>query len=154
MSDIIFQVEDYNEVIEELKPLFDQHWEEVAIHQDKIKLNPDYDQYQDLADKGILHIATARDDGKLIGYFISFVKAHPHYRDHLFAVNDILFLLPEYRHADAGCGLFMYAEEMLKERGCSVVMIHMKTHVPFDSLCQALEYENVERIYSKYIGDK
>ena len=154
MSNIIFKVETYHEVIEEMKPLFDQHWEEIAIHQDKIKLNPDYSRYEELDSTGMLHIVTARDEGKLVGYFISFLEYHLHYKDHIFASNDICFLLPEYRHAEAGIGLFQYAERNLKDIGVSVIMIHMKTHAPFDTLCEVLEYENVERTYSKYVGEE
>lgn len=154
MSNITFQVESFEDTVEEMKPLFDLHWEEIAIHRDKIKLNPDYEQYALLCEAGALHIVTARDGGKMIGYFISFLQPHLHYLDHTFAINDVLFLLPEYRHTDIGAGMFMYAEEKLKEAGASVIIIHMKTHAPFDSLCLALGYENVERNYSKYVGDE
>ncbi len=150
-KEILFDVEFYDEVIEELRPIFADHWKEVALYQDKIPLSPDSDKYREMEKSGNLHIVTARDGEKLIGYFVSFISYHPHYKETLFANNDILYLHPEYRGADTALGMFIYAEECLADLGVEVLMLHMKTAKPFDALCEALEYENVERLYSKYI---
>lgn len=150
---IVYSVEKLSECLEEIKPLLEHHYEEVAMYKDKIKLEPDYDKYLSMADDGLLHVVTARDEGKLIGYFVSFLLPHIHYSSTVYAVNDILFIDKEYRNAKVGLGLFSYAEEQLKAEGASVIVIHMKTSVPFDSLCEGLGYDYAERNYSKYIGD-
>jgi hypothetical protein len=72
--------------------LLEQHWEEIALNKGAIKLNPDWDTYFDLEDKGNLKIFTAREDGKLVGYFVVLCRHHLHYKDHLFAFNDVLYL--------------------------------------------------------------
>jgi len=148
-----YVVETLGECLDEMKPLLEKHWEEIALHKDKIELNPDYDKYQEMEDAGTLHIVTARIGGRLVGYFISFIMLHPHYKDHSFAVNDILFVDMSYRRTTVGVGMFKYAENKLKEMGVSVIMVSMKTHAPFDQLCESLGYDNVERNYSKYIGE-
>ena len=152
-KNVAYAVETLDECLTEMKPLLEKHWEEIALHKDKIELSPDYDKYYQIEDNGCLHIVTARKGGLLIGYFISFVNHHPHYQEHSFAVNDILFVDPAYRKSSVGGLMFKYAEDRLQEMGVSVVMIAMKTHSPFDELCLALGYNSVERVYSKYIGE-
>tara|TARA_R110000772_G_scaffold64511_2_gene144274 strand:- start:1682 stop:2146 length:465 start_codon:yes stop_codon:yes gene_type:complete len=149
-----YQIEKLADVLEEMKPILQKHWEEVALYKDQIALNPDYDKYQSLEEMGALRIATVRSGGKLIGYFISMINPHLHYQDHLYAINDILYLEESFRGADVALELFLFAEEDLKSLGVDVLIIAMKTAKPFDALCEALGHSNVERVYSKFIGEK
>lgn len=150
---IEYSEETVDECLMEIIPLLREHWEEIAWYKDKIKLNPDYGVYYQMEANGILHIVTARDDGKLIGYYISLVTPNPHYKDHFFAVNDILFVLPEYRGGTTAYRMFKYAFDKLTERGASVITIHMKTDAMFDGLCEKLGMERQEYLYTKYVGD-
>lgn len=148
-----FKVEKLDECLDEMKPLLEDHWEEIAIYRDKIKLNFDEEKYRFMEKAGTLHIVTARDKGELVGYFVSFIVTHMHYSDHTYAMNDILFLLPDYRHAGNAADMFGYAEDRLKELGVSVISLHMKVEHPFHTLSDYLGYDRVEYNYSKYIGD-
>lgn len=155
MSNITFQVESVKSVLEEIKPILQLHWEEIALYKNKIVLDPDYDKYVKLDEEGVIRLVTARDGEKLIGYFISMISPHLHYKQDLYAINDILYLDKAYRGADTAIGMFSFAEEDLKSLGVSVIIISMKVMKPFDALCEALEYTCVERAYSKCIkGDK
>jgi len=135
----------------EARPLLEKHWEEIAINKDHIKLNPDWEAYADLEASGNLKIFTARNDGALVGYFVVFVRKHIHYKDHLFAHNDILFLSEPYRKGYTGIKLIKFAEECLKADGVSVLTINTKTHRPFDGVLQRLGFNHVENIYSKFL---
>jgi GNAT superfamily N-acetyltransferase len=132
-------------------PLLEKHWQEIALNKDKIKLNPDWDAYADLEDAGVLRIFTARDDNKLVGYFVTFVKLHLHYKDHLFAYNDVLFLASDYRKGFVGPKLMKFAEKCLKEDGVAVLVVNTKLHKPFDTLLKWLGYKHVENLYSKVL---
>lgn len=133
-------------------PLLEKHWEEIALHKDKIKLNPDWEAYANLEDAGILKIFTARDtEGKLVGYFVVFVKAHIHYKDHLFAYNDIIFVDQEYRKGFTSVRLMKFAEKCLKADGAEVMVVNTKRHKPFDSLLVWLGYKHIENLYSKVL---
>lgn len=133
-------------------PLLEKHWEEVALNKDKIKLNPDWDAYADLEDAGVLKIFTARDsDWKLIGYFVVFVKAHIHYKDHLFSYNDIIFVDQAYRKGFTSPRLMKFAEKCLKADGVEVMIVNTKMHKPFDSLLIWLGYKHIENLYSKVL---
>lgn len=148
-----FQQEFLTSVVEDAKELLERHWEEIAVNKDKIKLNPHWEAYVDLEDSGQLRIFTARENGQLIGYFVVIVGVNLHYKDHVFAVNDILYLHPSWRKGLTGVKLIKFAEKCLKLEGVSVLNINTKTHRPFDSLMSYMKYDLVERVYQKYIGD-
>lgn len=154
MSNIEYKLETLDECLDEMIPIIEAHWEEVSMYQDKVKLSPDWDMYRKVEEADALVLMTVRDEGKLIGYFVFFVQPHMHYSEDVFAVTDALYLDQGYRHSDVSISMFIEAEEFLRQSGVSVIKVSMKTHAPFDSLCEAMGYFNVERIYSKYIGDK
>jgi len=148
-----FQQEFLATAATDAKELLELHWEEIAINKEKIKLNPHWEAYVDLEDAGQLRIFTARENDKLIGYFVVIVGINLHYKDHVFAVNDILYLHKSWRRGLTGVKLIKFAEKCLKLDGVSVISINTKTHRPFDSLMSYLKYNMVERVYQKYIGD-
>lgn len=129
------------------------HWEEIAVNKDKIKLNPDWDAYHALEQNQRLKIFTARAKEELVGYFVVITGSNLHYKDHVFAVNDILYLKKEYRKGRTGIKLIKFAEKYLRDDGVSVLNINTKVHKPFDVLMEHMGFDLVERVYSKYIGD-
>jgi GNAT superfamily N-acetyltransferase len=129
------------------------HWEEIAVNKDKIKLNPDWDTYRTLENSDKLKIFTARVKEELVGYFVVITGSNLHYKDHVFAVNDILYLKKEYRKGRTGIKLIKFAEKYLRDDGVSVLNINTKVHKPFDVLMEHMGFGLVERVYSKYIGD-
>lgn len=140
--------------------LIQEHWQEIAVNKEKIKLNPDWGAYEELELNGRIKIFTAREysgnssnQGTLVGYFVVFINNHLHYKDHVFAYNDILFLKKEYRKGTTGIKLIKFAENALKEDGVSVLVVNTKVHKPFDPVMERLGFNLVERVYSKYIGD-
>lgn len=148
---ITYQQESLVTVKADIIPLLEKHWEEVALNKEKIKLNPDWDAYANLEDAGILKIFTARDDRKLVGYFVVFVKSHIHYKDHLFCYNDVIFVDEEYRKGFTSPRLIKFAEKCLKADGVEVMIVNTKRHKPFDSLLVWLGYKHIENLYSKVL---
>lgn len=148
-----YQQEFLATVEKDIRPLLERHWNDIAVNKDKIKLNPDWDAYHSLEQDGMLKIFTAREQGELVGYFVVIVHRNLHYKDHLFASNDVIFLHPDHRKGRTGIKLVQFSEKCLKEDGVSVLAINTKVHKPFDKLMQFLGFSLVERIYSKYIGD-
>ena len=135
------------------EPLLQEHWDEVALNKDKIKINPDWDAYYALEEQGKLKVFTARDGEKLVGYFVVFVSPHIHYKDHLFAKNDLIYLAPSHRKGFTGIKLLKFAEGCLKADGVSVLVVNTKNHRPFHKIMQFLGFSPSETLYSKYIGD-
>lgn len=136
----------------ELEELFKLHWEEIALNKDKIQLNPNWDAYEAIEESGHLKIFTARSNGTLIGYFFVVVSVSLHYKDHLFADNDLVYVHKDYRKGFTGINLIKFAEKCLREDGVSLLKINTKVHRPFDKLMDYLKFNCVERVYTKYIG--
>ena len=148
-----YQQEFLTSVVDDIKPLIKSHWDEIALNQDRIKLNPDWDAYQNFEDQDRLRIFTSRDKDELVGYFVVIIGVNIHYKDHLFASNDIIYLSPNHRKGFTGIRLIKLAEKCLREDGISVLTINTKVHQPFDKLMDFLKFNKIERVYSKYVGD-
>lgn len=129
MSDIVFAVETYDQIIDEIKPILPEHWAELAVHKD-IPLDPDYGFYERASMAGMLLFMTVRKAGALIGYAIWVVKAHPHYQRHTWALNDIVWLHPEHRGEKTGKALVAFWEGSLRVRGVAVVHVDTKIVAP------------------------
>jgi hypothetical protein len=148
---IIFQKEKLSDILDEAKPLFHEHWEEIAGNKDKYPLNVNYDVYLALDKTGALHVVTARDNGKLVGYVITIVLPHLHYMDCLTAMNDILMLKKEYRRGTTGIRMLKFSEESLNERGVMRHILHIKTCLDWGKIAERLGYIQTEKTYEKTV---
>ena len=149
-----YQQEFLDQVKDDILSLLDLHYKEIALNQDKIKLNPDWNVYSELEQQGRLKIFTARDNDTLVGYFVVVVGVNMHYKDHTFACNDIIYLHKDYRKGFAGIKLIKFAKKCLTEDGVSVLAINTKVHQPFDKVLERLGFNLIERVYSSYLqGD-
>ena len=142
-----YQQEFLSQVELDIQTLIELHWEEIALNQDKIKLNPDWNAYHNLETEGKLKIFTARDGDRLVGYFVVILGTNIHYKDHVFASNDIIYLHKDYRKGFAGVRLIKFAESCLKEDGVSVLLINTKTHKPFDKVLERLQFKQIGRAH-------
>jgi GNAT superfamily N-acetyltransferase len=143
-----FALENLARVRREIEPLIKQHYDDIALNKDIIKLNPDWEGYARLDNINALRVYTARKDGELVGYFVVIVSKSLHYRDHLFANNDIIFLAKSARKGLTGVKLIKYAIESLAAEGITKLHINTKAHQPFDAILERLNFEEIERVYS------
>jgi len=149
----VFNMESFEDVLEEAKPLLDRHWELIALRKDKIKLAPDFEKYRELDRAGSLKIATIRVEGRLVGYWVAFLSHHPHYKNDLMALTDIFFLLPEYRSGLLGYRFLEYVEQEMKNLGVVQIMAGTKLHYDLSRLFERLGWTATDMMYAKYIGD-
>jgi L-amino acid N-acyltransferase YncA len=148
-----YEKETFDSVINDIKPLLEDHYEEIALHKDKIPFSPNYFMYKELEDKGILDIFTARKDDELVGYCILFTMPHLHYYTTVFSNVDIFYIKPEYRGKMVGIRLNKFVESQLKKKGVKVINHHIKYEHDFSQMLYRDNYEDAEKIVSKYIGD-
>jgi hypothetical protein len=87
-----------------------------------------------------------------MGYFVIMVSRSLHYKDHLFANNDIVFLTKPARKGLTGLKLVKFAMESLKAEGVTKLHINTKTHQPFDPIMERLGFEEIETVFSKVLG--
>ena len=125
---ISLSVESVATVKDEIGGLLQMHYDEVAMHKDRIKLDPDWGRYEAMEINRALAIFTARDHGKLVGYAVFVIAWHLHYKDTLLASNDVLFLHPDYRStSSAGLRLIQYADQRLAgDYGVDKIVWHIK----------------------------
>ena len=143
-----FAIENLAKVRHEIEQLLEQHWQEIALNKDIIKMNPDWEAYARLDAVNSLRIYTARKDDQLMGYFVVLVSKSLHYRDHLFANNDVIFLSKSARKGLTGVKLIKYAIESLAAEGITKLHINTKAHQPFDAILERLKFDAIERVYS------
>lgn len=144
-----FQAESWAECVAEMRPLWVEHYREIALDQDLFTADMDEARYEALEAAGSLHITTARCDEVLAGYCICFLMPHFHYKSSgLVALADMYFVAPEHRN---GCGakLFVAMEQGLRERG--VKRAHMSCKVHFDQqlLFERLGWKFTDKTFSK-----
>lgn len=108
-----------------LEGLLVDHWAEVAHDRELIALNPDWGQYLAEEKAGRFLSYSVHAGTTLVGYSGFFVLRSMHYRDHVFAVNDVIYLRPQERGVD-GLALIVNVERDLAKRGVSKVFYHVK----------------------------
>ena len=117
---------------ETLEQIRDEEFEDILkLHSKELtefsfQLNPNWDTYQQLEDIDALHIVTARDNEKLVGYYVSIITTHHHYKDALIAENDLHYILPEYRKGWLGYKFLKQAIQFLKDRNVDIILHTMK----------------------------
>lgn len=150
---ITFAVEDWFAVRDQMAHLWPAHWEEVAINKDVIKLDPDFDTYDVFARNGMLHMVIARRAGEIVGYHVSIVRPHLHYRTSLSAFTDVYYISPEYRTGRTPLRLFQFTEKSLKARGVQKMFTGTKVFLDAGRLFEHMGWTLTEKLYTKYVGD-
>lgn len=151
---IVFCVESLTQWLEELKSLFPAHWKELALDQDKVPLDPQYDIYLQRDARGEVLFVAGRSGGRIVAYFVGFVAPGLHYRTCSTLTMDIFWVHPEFRGQGAGLELFKCVEREAKRRGVQRMFVGSKLHRDASWLFQKLGYIEVERYYSVWLGDK
>lgn len=148
---ITSQIESFTEQLPELKQLLPLHYQELALNQDTIPLDPQYDIYESRESLGELLYVTLRENGGLIGYYIGFVSPGLHYRTCLTCITDIFYIHKDHRGKKSGLLLFQTVENELKRRGVNRWFTGSKCHLDASGFFELLGFERVEIYYSKMI---
>lgn len=147
------QIESFGDRLEEFRPLFPLHWAELALNQDKVPLDPQYDLYLAREARGELLFVTLREAGAPVGYFLGFIAPGMHYRTCLTCTMDIFWVHPDQRAKGMpGVRLFRAVEKELRRRGVQRWFAGSKVHADASALFERLAFERVEVYYSKWLG--
>ncbi|MGH8277870.1 MAG: GNAT family N-acetyltransferase, partial [Steroidobacteraceae bacterium] len=123
-SDVTFGRESLAQVRSaDLDALLMRHYLEIAHFKD-IPLEVDWDRYAIAEEQGRLRAFTARAGTQLIGYAGFLVGSNLHFKTSLQAVQDVLFLVPEYRNRHIGLQFLRYCDEELRSEGVQAVYLH------------------------------
>ncbi len=135
----------------EFLPLLKEHYAELWKHRD-IPLSPDFQRYYAMSQAGMLHIVTARSEGKLIGYCVSMLMKGLHYSGAGFASVDIVYLDREYRKGLVAYRMLEFMESDLKGKGITFIQHHVKPEPDFSPLLSRMGFEDFEKIMMKRIN--
>lgn len=156
------QVESLTRGFEEWKQWHVKHWEELALNKDKVPLSMQYGLYLQKDAAGEVLYVTAREDGRLLGYFVGFIAPALHYSTCLTLQMDGYWLHPELRNSDSlsivdaemiCVELFETVKKEAKRRGVQRTFYGSKLHKDSAKLFDYLGMTEVERYYSEWIGD-
>jgi len=150
---ITCHIESFEAHLSELQGLLPLHYQELALNQDQVPLDPQYEIYIERERQGGLLFVTLRDAGEMVGYYIGFIAPGLHYKTCLTCITDIFFVRPDKRNGTAGIKLFRFVEKELKRRGVQRWLTGSKVKHDASALFEFLKFEKVEIFYSKWLGD-
>ena len=122
MGDLTFQQETVEEVIDDIKPLVEQHHQESSFISD-LPLDPNFDNYFRLEENKVLRVYTARKSGQLVGYAIYIVMNSTYHRTILEATQSLIFIPKEHR--GFGSSFLKWITEELEAEGVDLVYAHI-----------------------------
>ena len=95
-----------HEVLDELRPLHEAHWQETEGYRHGLPFAPDYERGLDLEQQGryVLVVARHQETGKLVGNYGLYLS-HSMHTQTLMATEDTLFLAREHRRGRLGMEL-------------------------------------------------
>lgn len=128
--------------------LLDDHYKELF---DEGKLNPNFDAYKDLDEKGKIVVICCKKDNELIGYILFIIMNDLHNKEIIFASEDFYYLKPKYRKGRTGIEMFKFAEKYLKIQGIDKILVSTQVKHDNSKLFEYLGYKNAEKIYIKNI---
>lgn len=150
---ITCQVEAFAAISEEVQPLLECHWEEIADYKDFIPLSPNFARYAEIEAAGKLLVITARSPkNELVGYAAFQIDFSDHYCTTLWAQNRVIWIAKEYRRIGVGSDMISLAERELAGRGVAILQIKSKTgHAALGMLLDDAGYARVEIVHAKVL---
>jgi len=150
MIDVCREVLDAG-VIGALAPGIARNWAETGGFAD-LDLDVDWDLYRQLDDMGLLYpfVAYDTDTNEIVG-FLFYIKSpgHPHDKKVPFAIQDTIYVEPEYRKKGVATVMLSFAEIYLLNDGIGVVSQAAKPGSGFNKVLERKGYEHTDNMYLK-----
>lgn len=152
---ITAQVESFEAALPELRAIFPVHHAELALFQDRMPLDPQYDEYARRERAGSLFLVTVRKDGRITGYYTAQVAPGFHYGSTFTGTMDLMFVIPEERGRGTVVPLMRTVERELRRRGVRLWYSGHKTHKPLglDRLLPMFGFQPADTYMAKWIGE-
>ena len=150
----VYARETFEAAYDEAEPLLALHYREIAHYQD-IPLDVNEEAYRTLETLDMLRVFTVRlaadaETFPLIGYAVFVVNRNPHYKGSLQAVQDIIYVDPEFRKGRVGLNLLRFCEDELRAEGVQVILHHVKEkHPTLGFVLAKMGYEHIDSIYAR-----
>lgn len=143
-------------MVEDIHPLHKEHWNETeTLYLDSAML-PDYTRYTELEGRRQFVVFTVRSAGKMVGYLMYYVFRSLHVSNKFEGREDAFFLTKDFRGAGIARDLLQFAEDALKQLGCSYVGMSSKAPAggpDIGGFLKAQGYKPVALYYLKKIQE-
>lgn len=145
----VFQAERLSDIVDEIHPLHEAHFQETEKHRLGFGLDVDYDAMLYSERRGQLIQFTMRtQDGKLVGNIRMYINKSLH-TGTLYASEDTYFVLPEYRQGFAALRFWQFMEDCVKSIGVREVRTDSKVLNKVHKLNEYCGYKHVANKYVK-----
>ena len=144
-----FQERFEDTVIGEMKLLVFDHIAEVGPFQ--FEFDVDWDKFVELQESDSIRLFVARSEGNMVGYAIYIISTHTHFATTVFALQDALYIAPQFRGNGAGIGLIRFCEEMLVD--CDAIVQAVSPELDFSDLLTNNGYVPLEKLYVKKLSE-
>ena len=134
---------------DEIEPLAELEWEESGHPTQELKI--DWDAYYDLESRGVLSFFSARQEGKLIGYFVVLCVAPLTAKGETIGYYDSVYVHRDYRKSSVGKRLFKFVETCMKEDGIKRVIASSSKKNPIGKFLDRMGYFEIETKYEKVL---
>lgn len=133
---------------EHVEGLLQEHYDEVAKNKDLMVLDPDWDKYFVLEEAGKLITVLAFEGSTCVGYCVSLLDTHLHYKGLLHSLNDVIFLHRDHRASSLGLRLIKQTEDEARARGAQLMLWHAKEGSALSKIMQAKRRPVQDIVYS------
>jgi GNAT superfamily N-acetyltransferase len=146
-----FQRETLDQWLADLSPLIRPHWEELTLSKDIFgEPYPDVPTFRGVEAQGKLIIVTAREKGKLVGYWVEAVLGHLHYpKAPPVCLTDMYFLHPDYRRGPNGLQLIDAASNEARKAGAAEIHTSCKIHEDHTRIFEAMKFKKTDFVFRK-----
>lgn len=150
---VTVQCESWSSISGEVEEVAGFHWQDLALDKLHFERDLDHEQYLVLEKMGRLHVVTARDGAKLVGYAVWFVMPHHlHYKSSgRVALADMYFILRPYRKGGLGVRLIQESERGLKELGVIRAHASCKVHEDHTKFFELMGWGHTDNTFSKLL---
>jgi GNAT superfamily N-acetyltransferase len=149
---ITIGLEHFSDMVEEIRPLHELHFEETEVLYLDAPFQPNYEQYMGLEKEGSFVCFTVRIGWQIVAYIQYYLFDDLHARQAKNAREDAFYVHPSVRSNGVGGQLLDYAENALRQLGCQYV--GMTTKAPLGGAdigpyLERREYRPVAVYYQK-----
>jgi hypothetical protein len=152
---LTFQEETVRDCWEEVYPLAYEHHRSSQNYKRHEPFNPRRERYEQYNDAGMFRLLTARDQGRLVGYFGVYLMESMHSQLPI-AREDTFYLAPSHRGGRNALRFLRYVEDFISRYAPIEILFSCESDNAsgIHKLLQLLDYTPVITVYSKHLSTR
>ena len=145
--ELTYKIEDMIEGKEALSIIVKECWDEVDQMNTECDVDPDWEQYEQMNNAGMIRYYTVYDGDELVGFAIFIISLSLHVKGKYIASSDVIYLKKPYR--GKGAEFINLIQEDLREQKVQRFSINIKKWVDTGNLAPAIECEHCENVLQR-----